>query len=157
MCTSRLISIIRMFVAWGSGDCYTQKDSLQLLETVDMGSQLELCIISLLTPEWFLTFCSPEAHFSSDRVNCTRNSHVWDRDTTNIPVMLVPTFWKMNSQALQKMFICERDVACVTSMVEHPVIVVGSSHAIWFGISLADWLIMAVCRIDHHGQWIWTH
>jgi len=158
MCTSTLISTVRIFVAWGSGDCYIQKDSLQRLETVDMGSQMEFCIVLMLMPLWFLTFCPFwEAHFTSDRVNCTRNSHVWDHDTTNIPLIFMPTFWKMNSQPTQKMFLCERDVVCVTSMVEHPVFVAGSSHTIWLSISLTDGLVMSVCRSDHHDQWIWTH
>jgi hypothetical protein len=109
-----------MFVAWGSGDCYVQKDSLHHLETVDMGSQLEFCSILMLTSKWFLTFCSPARPISpATELTVLGNSHVWNRDTTNIPVILMPTFWKMNSQPLQKMFLCERDVY-FTSMAEAP-------------------------------------
>ena len=127
-------------LSWGSGDCYIQKDSLQHLETVDMCSQMEFCIILTLTPRWFLTFCPPGRRISpATRVNCARNSHVWDRDTTGIPLIFMPTLWKMNPQPTQKMFLCERDVVCVTSMVEHPVIVAASSHTIWLNISLTDW------------------
>jgi hypothetical protein len=172
MCIGRLISTCQNVCCTRVSVYYIQNNSLQHLETVDVVSQLKFCIILMPPPKQFLTFCSPSSpvlsateltalgtpmygivilltsHFHDCMLWCYLWPSYWNIHLpATLQVIFTATFWKMNSQPLQKMFLCEHGVGCITSIMECPVILVGSAHTLIQQFS--DW------GTGHRSVWSW--